>query len=120
MHFAHINTRNVDISVNFNANVLLSFQKGYRAMLHYLEVEYNSFEQNQQCKVKNTLLVKSDSSARIKTRNVGISVKFNAKVLLSLPKGYRAILHHLEGEYIRFEQNQQYKVKNTLLVKKWF
>ena len=32
-------------------------------MLHYLEVEYNSFEQNQQCKVKNTLLVKSDSYA---------------------------------------------------------
>ena len=47
-----------------------------------------------------------------------IFVNFNANVLLSFPKGYRAILHHLEVEYIRFEQNQQCKVKNTLLVKK--
>ena len=43
--------------------------------------------------VKITLLVKklfkrSDKNfARIKTRNVGISVNFNAKVLVSLPNG---------------------------------
>ena len=53
-----------------------------------------SFERNQQCNVKNTLLVKKwfyrseKHFARIKTRNVDISIDFNANVLLNLPKGY--------------------------------
>ena len=123
MHFAHINTRNVDISVNFNANVLLSLPKGFRAILHHLEVEYISFEQNQQCKVKNTLWLKSDSSAlksilQAYKQEMLISVNFNSNVLLSLPKGYWAIVNHLEVEYIRFERNQQCKVKNTFMVEK--
>ena len=49
-----------------------------------------------------------------------ISVNFNSNVLLSLPKRYWAILNHLEVEYISFERNQPFKVKNTLMVDKWF